>query len=92
MKQLHIVTILSASLLLGCASTESQDPSVWHQEGKTEADIAKDLAACRLHANTSTIGFQGRSLGQYAFTKSVQENSAINDCMMSKGYTLKKKK
>ena len=92
MKPLHLITILSTSLLLGCASTESQDASVWYQEGKTEAETAKDLASCRLGANMLTSGYQGGSLAQYAFTKSDQQNNAIRDCMMSKGYTLKKKK
>lgn len=84
--------IITTTLLVGCANKANTDATMWFKEGVSQADISKDLADCRLKAGMSNAGFHGNSAAQYMFSKSMNENSIINDCMQSKGYTLKPSK
>ena len=84
--------IITTVVLVGCANKANTDATMWFKDGVSQADIAKDLADCRMKAGMSNAGFQGRNAAQYMVSKSLNENSIINDCMQSKGYTLKPSK
>ena len=84
--------LITTPLLVGCANKANTDSTMWFKEGVSQADISRDLADCRMKAGMSNAGFQGRSVGQYMISKSVNDNAIINDCMQSKGYTLKPSK
>jgi outer membrane biogenesis lipoprotein LolB len=89
-KKLQItITSIAAAILCGCASTESTQPMRWtHPEGRTQDQIERDLAECRIMAHQPGA-FQGGNAAWYMATRSGNRNDSLaRDCMLAKGYKL----
>ncbi len=80
-------------LAVGCASTPAA--SRWYQEGKTQEDVTRDLARCRLEAERTSSGqVTGWNAGSYfanAAGASVHKKAMIEDGMVALGYRKKSK-
>jgi uncharacterized protein YceK len=72
----HIVAILVAGLLAGCASSSSDD---WAKPGATQEQIGRDTADCLLKAQIVQSGPQGPR------TTIMQDQ--YQACMTGRGYT-----
>jgi hypothetical protein len=91
MKLHQIIPLLLIAISFTGCSTVTNTPSgtVWYQAGKSDADIQRDMAGCRLEAHRSNSMLAMVNVGFFVANE-VNKTDIFKDCMMAKGYSLVK--
>ena len=89
LKPRQIVSLMLVAISLAGCSTVTNTPSgmVWSQEGKSSAEIQRDMASCRLEAHRSNSMLAMVNVGFFVANE-VNKTDIFKDCMIAKGYTL----
>lgn len=90
------LTLVAFIFVAGCASEKTGAPSgkIWYQQGKSQLDTMRDLAACQNEAAAYGQGsfMQGEQKVSWAIIDSMaessRENKIVATCMIAKGYSL----